>query len=447
MRSSQFAQITLVRMRRWIAHVLAGPLRRYARGRPRGPADRVTFLLMHAWGMGGTIRVTLDIAGRLAAQHDVEVLSIVRRRDDPFFMLPPGVTVTAVDDQREGRVPPLGRLLRLLPSVLMPHGDAHAAGPCTLWTDVCLARALRRLPGGVVIGTRPGLTALALDVAAPGVKVAGHEHMHLSAHPEPLRRMITSRYPRLDALIVLTRADRDEFAAALDGSGVPIVRIPNATRDLGGPAPALENRLILAAGRLGNQKGFDMLIQAFAQVNARHPDWQLRICGDGPHARRLRRLTARLGLSGRVAFPGASAALGEEFARASMFVLSSRFEGFPLVLVEAMHKGLPVVSFDCPTGPGEIVEDRRNGILVPARDVDALARGMIALIEDPELRRRCGAEAARTAEAYRMDVIGPRWDAFIADLLAREPAPRRGRSRWSPSDQAALTRSSSVGSS
>jgi glycosyltransferase involved in cell wall biosynthesis len=117
-------------------------------------------------------------------------------------------------------------------------------------------------------------------------------------------------------------------------------------------------------------------------------------------------------------------------AQASMFVLSSRFEGFPLVLVEAMHKGLPVVSFDCPTGPGEIVEDGRNGILVPAQDVDGLARGMIALIEDAELRRSCGAEAAKTAEAYRMDVIGPRWDAFIAELLGREHAPRPGGSEF-----------------
>jgi glycosyltransferase involved in cell wall biosynthesis len=433
-------------MRRRIAHFLAAPLRRYARGQPRGPADHVTFLLLHAWGMGGTIRVTLDIAGRLAGQHEVEVLSIVRRRDEPFFGFPAGVTVTAVDDQRKGHAPLLGRVLSLLPSVLMPRGDAHAAGPCTLWTDVCLARALRRLPGGVVIGSRPGLTVLALEVAAPGLKVAGHEHMHLSAHPKRVRRMIASRYRGLDGLIVLTRADRDEFAKALDGTGVPIVCIPNATRDLGGPPSALENRLIIAAGRLANQKGFDMLIQAFAQVNARHPDWQLRICGAGPHARRLRRLAARMGLSSRVALPGRSASLGEEMARASMLVLSSRFEGFPLVLVEAMHKGLPVVSFDCPTGPGEIVEDRRNGILVPAEDVDGLARGMIALIEDPELRRRCGAEAARTAEAYRMDVIGPKWDAFVAELLAREPALSRRRSGSTPA-QAAVTSSSSVGSS
>jgi glycosyltransferase involved in cell wall biosynthesis len=389
----------------------------------------VTFLLMHAWGMGGTIRVTLDVAGRLAGHHEVTVLSLVRRSDEPFFALPAGVRVSAVDDQRPGRAPLIGRLLGRLPSVLMPRRDTHAVGPCTLWTDVCLARALRRVPGGVVIGTRPGLTVLALDVALPSVAVVGHEHMHLSAHQPVLRRLIAARYPELDALVVLTRADGEEFSAALGAHGVPIVRIPNATRDLGGPAPALENQLILAAGRLGNQKGFDLLIKAFAQVNARHPEWQLRICGSGPHERRLRKLAARLGLGARVTLPGPASALGEEMAEASMFVLSSRFEGFPLVLVEAMHKGLPVVSFDCPTGPGEVVEDRRNGILVAPQDVDGLAHGMLELIEDAELRRRCGAEAARTAAAYRMEVIGPQWDAFVAGLLARAPAAPPGRRR------------------
>jgi glycosyltransferase involved in cell wall biosynthesis len=126
-------------------------------------------------------------------------------------------------------------------------------------------------------------------------------------------------------------------------------------------------------------------------------------------------------------------------AQASMFVLSSRFEGFPLVLVEAMHKGLPVVSFDCPTGPGEIVEDGRNGILVAPEDVDGLARGMMTLIEDAELRRRCGAAAAATAAAYRMDVIGPQWDTFVAELLGRAPAPPLGR-RSSSSFQRVLPR-------
>jgi glycosyltransferase involved in cell wall biosynthesis len=423
------------RLRQSIRRLLAAALRRWARsGAPRSSEGNggVTILIMHAWGMGGTIRIALDVAAYLAAHHDVEILSLVRRRDEPFFALPPGVVVTAVDDQRPGSAPPAARLLRRLPSVLAHPADRNVAKASTLWTDVCLVRRLRRRGGGLLIGTRPGLSVLALDLARPAVRVVGHEHMHLSAHPPPLRALIRARYPELAAVITLTRADRREFAAALGDGAVPLVRMPNATRDLGGPAPELTGRVVLAAGRLGRQKGFDLLIRAFVRVNAEHPDWELRICGGGPGRAALERLVDDLGLTGTVTFTGPVSALGEAMSEASMFVLSSRFEGFPLVLLEAMSKGLPPVSFDCPTGPGELIDDHRNGILVPAGDVGALARGMIELIEDPVLRRRCGAEATRTAEAYGMDVIGPRWDRFVAGQLASVTSSLLDSPRESP---------------
>jgi glycosyltransferase involved in cell wall biosynthesis len=107
---------------------------------------------------------------------------------------------------------------------------------------------------------------------------------------------------------------------------------------------------------------------------------------------------------------------------ASIFALSSRFEGFPMVLLEAMSVGLPVVSFDCPTGPREIVEDGRNGLLVPEADVDALAAALIRMIEDDELRRRCSKGALETAERYSIEAIGARWDELI-EWLSHDRRP------------------------
>jgi glycosyltransferase involved in cell wall biosynthesis len=426
-----------------VARLISAALSRWARGGPASDGDRVALLLMHAWGLGGTIRVTLEVAGRLARDHDVEILSLVRRRDDPSFPAPDGVTITAIDDQRAGRTPRIGRLLGRLPSVLIPAADSHVAGAATLWTDVCLARHLRRTAPRALVGSRPGLSVLALRVARPGSAVAAHEHMHFAAHPPRIQRLIAAHYPQLDALVVLTRADEQRYAEALGPEAPPITQIPNATRDLGGPAPTLDERVILAAGRLGNQKGFDLLVSAFAQVNARHPDWHLRICGGGPHLRRLKRQIGALGLGARVSLPGPVSGLGEEMGHASLFVLSSRFEGFPLVLVEAMRKGLPVVSFDCPTGPDEVIENGRDGVLVGCEDIHGLATAMCELIEDEPLRRRLGAAAERKAAAYAMDVVGPRWDAFANALLgaaaAHPPRP-------APRPQAA-TSSSSVGRS
>lgn len=105
--------------------------------------------------------------------------------------------------------------------------------------------------------------------------------------------------------------------------------------------------------------------------------------------------------------------------QASIFVLSSRWEGFPMVLLEAMTKGLPVVSFDCPMGPADIVEDGRTGFLVPDGDVGALAASILELVRDEPKRRRFGAAAAERAQAFTLPRIGPRWEELLADL---EPA-------------------------
>ena len=375
---------------------------------------------MHPWGMGGTIRTVLNTASHLARTHDVELLGVMRTRDRPFFDFPPEIAVTTIDDRRID-VPrgPVHRALQRFPSLLFPRADPGMR-KCTLWTDLMLARTLRRRRAGALIATRPGLNLVAAHVAPPSLVKVGQEHMHLSSHRRRLRRAIRAGYPRLDAVAVLTEADRAEYAALLDGS-TRVEQIPNAVAELDGAAPDLSAKTVLAAGRLKRQKDFGSLIRAFAQVAASHPDWQLRICGGGPRRWGLAKLIRELGLERSVVLTGPVDRLGDEMANASIYALSSKREGFPMVLLEAMGKGLPVVSFDCPTGPREIVRDRENGLLVPDRDVDALAAAIGEMIEDEELRRRCGAGARQTAARYSIDVIGARWEELLAELLLLRP--------------------------
>jgi glycosyltransferase involved in cell wall biosynthesis len=403
-------------------------LRQYARGKSRERQNRkgrrrVFILLASAWGVGGTIRATHNLAAHLSKTYDVEILSVIRRVDQPFFEFPPGVRVTALDDQRPGATPRRQRLLRgvlvRLRSALMHPAD-RAADTCNLWVDVQLVRRLRGR-SGFLIGTRPGFNLIAADLSPPGLITIGQEHMHLTSHSRPLRHAVRRRYRKLDAVAVLTDNDEREYGEFLDKS-VRLVHIPNAA-ELGGPPADLESRTILAAGRLTRQKGFDMLIPAFGRVARAHPDWRLRICGRGHLRSDLERLVEEQGLSDAVELPGPRD-LAEEMAHASIFVLSSRFEGFPVVLLEAMSKGMAVVSFDCPTGPAEVVDDHRNGILVPPLQEEALAAAMLELVEHPDLRRRCAAAAVETAQDYRMESIGPRWEEFLAELeQSRSPRP------------------------
>jgi glycosyltransferase involved in cell wall biosynthesis len=381
----------------------------------RDDGVEVRFLLMHAWGMGGTIRSTLNLAGQLAQRHEVEILSVVRRRDEPHFPFPPGVRVTAIDDQRPGRRGRLAEALGRRHGRLL-HPLDRASRASSLWTDVMLVRRLRRIRSGVVVGTRPSLNLLALDLAAPSVAIVGQEHMHLARRSQRMRTVIVRRYPGLDALVTLTAHDRNAYGAALRGS-TPVVAIPNAVPAMAAVPSARSEPIVLGVGRLSPQKGFGRLIRAFVPVAAAHPEWRLRICGDGPLRASLHRLVRDLGLTERVALPGAVRGIEHEMARASVFALSSRFEGFPMVLLEAMSMGLAIVSFDCPTGPRELLDDGRSGMLVPEGDVDALAAALERVVADAELRGRLGRGAEAAAAAYSVDRVGERWDELLAGVL------------------------------
>jgi glycosyltransferase involved in cell wall biosynthesis/membrane-associated phospholipid phosphatase len=403
--------------------VLGALLRLRPREEP-GAKPKVYLIAWNSWAMGGTVRTTLNLASYLARDREVEIISVVGRSRDPFFEHPPGVRVTRL------HYPPRGRLQRFLHarrSVLMHPGDrAHERS--SLLVDLRMIRVLWRIRSGVVIGTRPALNLYALAAQRRGVAAIGWEHMNLRMHRPAMKAEIGRSYPRLDALVVLTGGDRDAYREAL-GDGLRIDVIANAVPAMPGPRAPLSEPVILAAGRLTPQKGFDLLASAFALIADDAPDWTIRICGDGPKRDGIERRIAQHRLEGRVVLAGRCSRIWEEMERASVYALSSRFEGFPMVLVEAMSKGLPIVAFDCPTGPREVVHSGHNGFLVPYKDIEAFASALLRVIRDAELRAKLGAGAAEEARRYSLEVIGARWDALFAGVTApHAPAaapPRR----------------------
>jgi glycosyltransferase involved in cell wall biosynthesis len=380
----------------------------------------VRIILANAYGMGGTIRTTFNLAGRLARDREVEIIALKRHAKKPFFALPEGVTVTELDDRSRERRPLHERVLTALPSVLT-HPEDFGYPSASLWTDWRLLRRLRGMGGETVIATRPAWALVALAAAPGDTIVVDQEHMHFHAHRPALAADVRRRYGELDAIAVLSADDEADYGALVGDRRTRVVRLPNAVPDLGGGIAALDAPVIVAAGRLVAQKGFDLLIDAFAPIAARHPDWQVRIYGGGQDKAALQRQIAARGLGDQVRLMGSTRELGPALAQGSLFVLSSRWEGFGLVIVEAMSRGLPVVSFDCPRGPSDIIGDGRDGLLVPEQDTAALGAAMERLIDDPAARQAMGAAALQRARDYDGDVIAARWAALLEELAAAGP--------------------------
>ena len=397
--------------------------RRRARRAPRPGAGKVYILLLHAYGMGGTIRTVLNLAAYLSRDREVEIVSLVRTAEEPFFAMPPGVRVRFLDDRMAPRGP-IATFLAGRPSRLVPQ-EEKAYLNMSLLTDLRLVRFLRSLRGGTVIGTRPAFNIVMGLFAPPEILTIGQEHVTFESHGPDLQARIKRRYGRLDAFATLTEADLKAYRTALKSNPPKrLLRIPNAIPDLAGDVSSLEEKVVIAIGRIVWAKGFDRLVNAWKTVAPEHPDWVLRVYGGGTPEReeRLRARIADAGLSDKIFLMGSTPDIGVELSKSSIYAVSSRYEGFGMTILEAMSKGVPVVSFNCPHGPKEIITNEDDGLLIRSKKAAALGEGIRRLIEDEELRRTLGANALRTAANYDMDVIGARWHDLLADVEGRTPS-------------------------
>ncbi|MFI7439162.1 glycosyltransferase family 4 protein [Nonomuraea indica] len=391
---------------------------------------KLRYMLLHAYGMGGTIRTVVNQANAMAeAGHDVEIVSVVRRRDTPQFGIDGRVRLSALVDQRDGIASDslARKVWRRARGKIVPYGE-FAAGYFTERVERAVIDYVSSLDGGILVTTRPALNLISARRAAKGVVRVAQEHMNLAAYPHTVRDEIARHYGCFDAVAVLTETSRAEYRVLLDGT--PIVRIPNAVHLVGRRHSDQTSPVVIAAGRLVPQKGFDMLLAAFAAVAPEFPDWRLRIFGTGPSKDRLRDRIDEHRLGGRARLMGRSDRIHEELAEASVYALSSRIEGLPMAMIEAMGHALAVAAFDCPTGPGDVLTSGENGLLVPPRDVEALAGALRRLMADRELRLRLGAGAARTARDYTPEVVMPLWEELFATLAAGErlvDGPRAAR--------------------
>ena len=241
--------------------------------------------------------------------------------------------------------------------------------------------------------------------------------MHNSLFANWVGEIITAGFIRkckkLKRLVVLTEEEKSFW----DDTRNMLV-IPNPLSFVSDEFSTTENKKAIAVGRLAYEKGFDMLIEAWKIVAEKHPDWELDIFGNGSEKDALLQLIADNRLENQVKLREPIKEIQNVYPRYSMFILPSRYmEALPMVLLEAMACGVPLIAFDAPCGPKDVIKDGRNGFLIKTGRIDVLADRINQLIESPDMRKTMGNAATEMSADYRIEKIIPRWDRLFKELV------------------------------
>ncbi|MBB5714286.1 glycosyltransferase family 4 protein [Sphingomonas aerophila] len=340
---------------------------------------------------GGAERVISIIAGHWVAQgRRVTVVTFDRDGDPIFHPLDPRVRLV-----RLGLPPEAGRPWRVVARV------------------AALRRALASVRPDVTISflTKINVLTLLASIGTGRRVIVSERNNPRAQNAAPVwNRLLAGLHWRAETIVMQTEASlaclapRARKRARVIAN--PIAVPANGDRQT-------DSHVLTAVGRLTHQKGFDLLIRAFGAVADKHPDWRLRIWGEGEMRPLLEAEVAEGRLGERVDLPGNSNGPAEWIGDAGAFVLSSRYEGFTNVLGEAMAAGLPAVSFDCDYGPAVLIRDEVDGLLVEPGDVAALGRALDRLMGDAALRARLGQAARTSAQRFAPARITAEWDKLL----------------------------------
>jgi glycosyltransferase involved in cell wall biosynthesis len=350
---------------------------------------KVTIYIENILNSAGTERAVINLANNLYKNgNDVTILSLYSSSGFPFFELSPGVKINHLD-------------IKFFNSVLKRG----------LFSIISLAKIFKSIQNDnrIVIGTVHSVNVfLSLIKLFKGKnKYLGCEHIDYDAASVLTKIMRKLFYPFLDSIIVLTKNDYDKYISRDILKKCNI--IPNEISFYPVESPLYSNKRIIAIGRYTEQKGFDILIDDIKEVLLNNPDWNLSIIGDGEMRRELEEKINNNNLDKQVFLKPFTKNIEELYLDASIYIMTSRFEGLPMVLLEAKACGLPIISYDCPSGPKEIIIEGEDGFLVPFQNKQELSQKLILLINSLELRERMGRNAKKNSLSFSSENIYSKW--------------------------------------
>lgn len=342
---------------------------------------------------GGTERVTAILSKELVERgHEVHVISFVGGDKETFFEMDSRVKL----------------------HYLAPTKDKYPFPIRDIRRIVLMKRLYKQIQPHVVVIVDAGRSFVNIP-AAKGYKVITWEHFNVGVNwhlGHRLSRKIAAKHSHL--IVTLTAPDAEAYKSKFGAKNAMCIYNP-VTIDASQPSP-MDKKICVAIGRFSPQKNFVDLIRAWHLTQARKEGWKLRIIGAGEQKNMLEAEIAKLDLHASIEMLPLQKDVVAQYKDASVYAMSSHHEGLPLVLIEAMAMGLPIVSYDCPTGPADIVSHQKTGLLVPYLHVDALAQALDKVMLNEELRAQFHAESLKEVEKFSVKSIVDCWEKVFETL-------------------------------
>ncbi len=353
----------------------------------------LVFLVYDIHFGGGAERVTVNMANQLIENnHRVSILSLSRFKPSNIFSIDNRVTLIYLNFDFENGFN-LTQKIAALFKVNSHFGQ---------YTDHTIVLGM---------GTFPSLI-LAMIPKKKNLITIGCQHNSYSFAKHIWSFLRKLSYHRLKAVISLTEQDLPKLKKLNTNSFV----IPNSVSFFPKQPAKLENKIILAIGRMDYNKGYDLLLDVFSKLTIKHPDWCLRIIGIGPLKEKILSRIDTLGLKDRVEILLPTDRIIDQYLDASIYLMTSRAEALPMVLLEAKACGLPIVSFNCETGPSDIINDNEDGYLIDCFDVERMAEKISALCSDIELRRKFGTRGRENIDKFLPEIIAQKWERLFQQI-------------------------------
>lgn len=359
---------------------------------------KICFFVSDFTKIGGIERVTSTLVTQLNKREDcdIDIVSMFKGKSDANYELPKNINTVYLLNRPHG---------------VKPHSIKRIIA---LFSNVkSVRRYFKNNEYDLIVGQSFPMS-LILYMSGLQTKLIAVEHVYSGYYNKAVQSLRNYVYSQIRQVVVLTNADKRFFSNRIRKQSIEV--IPNPVRKVSGNKAELHNKKIITVGRLEYQKGYDNLMSIFRAIHEKHPDWTMDIYGEGSLRETIQRQIDGLELSGAVNLCGVTKDIDSKLRESSIFVMSSRFEGFGMVLVEALSIGVPCVSYDCPNGPGDIIKTGVNGILVKNQNKTELHQALEKLIEDTALRKELGSNGPDSVQCFSENVIADKWYRLFLKL-------------------------------